>query len=184
MLCYFLKYNKVNQIYAQIYPLFFKSPQSTEQSSLNCRVDSHLLLLLFSGSGLSDSLSPMDCSMPGFPFLHHLLELAQTLVRHHSVSDAIQPSRPRLSPCLLPSIFSCIRVFSNESALRNRWLKHWSFSFSSSPSNEYSGFISFRINWGSLLSKEFSKVFSNTTVQKLQFFSTQPSLWSNSHIHI
>ena len=65
---------------------------------------------------------------------------------------------------LLPSIFPSIRVFSNESALRIRWPKYWSFSFSISPSNESSGLISFRIDWFALL--EFSRVFSNTTLQK------------------
>ena len=84
---------------------------------------------------------------------------------------------------LLPSIFPSIRVFSNESALRIRWPKYWSFSFSISPSNEYSGPISFRwTGWISLQSKGLSRVFSNTTAQKLQFFCAQPSLWSNSHI--
>ena len=85
---------------------------------------------------------------------------------------------------LLPSIFSSIRVFSSESVLRIRWPKYWSFSINISPSNEYSGLISFRMDWLiSLLSKGLSRVFSNTTVQKHQFFSTQLSLQSNSHIH-
>ena len=84
---------------------------------------------------------------------------------------------------LLPSIFPGIRVFSNESALCIRWPKYWSFSFNISPSNEHSGLISIRMNWISLQSKGLSRVFSNTTVQKHQFFSTQLSLWSNSHIH-
>ena len=84
---------------------------------------------------------------------------------------------------LLPSIFPGIRVFSNESALCMRWPKYWSFSFNISPSNEHSGLISIRMNWISLQSKGLSRVFSNTTVQKHQFFSTQLSLWSNSHIH-
>ena len=145
---------------------------------------------------------------------------------------------------LLPSIFPSIRIFSNESVLHIRWPKYWSFSFSISPSNEYSGLISFRIDWSYLLavqgtlksllqhhtskasilrcsaffasggqsigvsastsvlpmntqdwspsewtgwislqSKGLSRGFSNTTVQKHQFFSTQPSSQSNSHIH-
>ena len=84
----------------------------------------------------------------------------------------------------LPSVFPSIRVFSNESALCIRWPKYWSFSFSISPSNEYSGLISFRIDWFvSWQSKGLSRVFSNTTVQKHQFFGAQPSLQSNSHIH-
>ena len=75
---------------------------------------------------------------------------------------------------LLPSVFPSIRVFSNESVLRIRWPKYWSFSFGISPSNEYSGLISFRIDW--LQSKGLSRVFSNTTVLKHQFFSAQLSL--------
>ena len=74
---------------------------------------------------------------------------------------------------LLPSIFPSIRVFSNESVLHIRWPKYWSFSFSISPSNEYSGLISFRMDWFDLESKGFSRVFSNTAVQKHQFFGTQ-----------
>ena len=102
-------------------------------------------------------------------------------------SKSVMPSshlllcRPLL---LLPPIPPSIRVFSNESTLRMRWPKYWSFSFSISPSNEYSGLISFRIDWLDLLqSKGLSGVFSNTTVQKHQFFSPQHSSESNSHIH-
>ena len=80
--------------------------------------------------------------------------------------------------------FPSIRVFSSESALCIRGPKYWRFSLSISPSNEYSGLISFRIDWFDVLvSKGLSRVFSNTTVQKHQFFGAQPSLWSNSHIH-
>ena len=86
---------------------------------------------------------------------------------------------------LLPSIFPSIRVFSNESVLCIRWPKEWSVSFSISPSNEYSGLISCRMDWLDLLAvqERLSRVFSNTTVQKHQFFGAQFSLWSNSHIH-
>ena len=84
---------------------------------------------------------PMNRSMPGLPVHHQLLEFTQTHV--HRVSDAIQPS---LSPLFLPSIFPSIRVFSNESALRIRWPKYWSFSFNISPSNEHPGLISFRMD--------------------------------------
>ena len=89
--------------------------------------------------------------MSGFPVYHQLLELAQTHV--HRVSDAIQPSHPLLfpSPPALSSIFPSIRVFSNQSVLRIRQPKYWSFSFSIRPSNEYSGLISFRIDWFDLL---------------------------------
>ena len=86
---------------------------------------------------------------------------------------------------LLPSFFPGIRVFSNESALRIRWPKYWSFNFSISSSNEHTGLIFFRIDCLiSLQSKGLSRVFSNTTVQNHQFFGTQLSLSSNSYIHI
>ena len=88
--------------------------------------------------------NPMDCSTSGFPVLHHLPEFAQTRV--HWVSDAIQHAilcRPILFP---PSVFPSIRVFSNESALRIKWPKYWSFSFNISPSNEHPGLISFRMD--------------------------------------
>ena len=118
---------------------------------------------------------PMDCSTPGLPIHHQLPEFTQTHVCQ--VSDAIQPSHPLSS--LLPSIFPSIKVFSNESVLRIRWPKYWGFSFSISPSKEYSGLTGLI----SSLSKGLSRVFSSTTVQKHQFFGAQPSLWSNSHIH-
>ena len=105
--------------------------------------------------------------------------ISQSLLRLMS-TELMMPSnhlilcRPRL---FLPPVFPRIRVFSNESALCIRWPKYWSFSFSISLSNKYSGLISFRINWFDLLqSKGFSKIFSSTTVQKHQFFCTQPSL--------
>ena len=84
---------------------------------------------------------------------------------------------------LLPPIPPSIRVFSNESALRMRWTKYWSFSFSISPSNEHPGLISFKMNWLDLLAVQGTGVFSNTTVQKHQFFSAQLPSQSNSHIH-
>ena len=92
---------------------------------------------------------PVDCSTAGFPVHHQLPEPAQTHV--HWASDAIQPSHPLSSPFPPASIFPSIRVFSNESVLRIRWSKYWSFSFSISPSNEYSGLISFRMDWLDLL---------------------------------
>ena len=87
---------------------------------------------------------------------------------------------------LLPSVFPSIRVFCNESALHIRWPKYWRFSFNISSSNQHPGLICFRMDWLDLLaqSKGLSRVFSNTTVQEHQFFSTQLSLWSNCHIHL
>ena len=94
---------------------------------------------------------------------------------HPTISSSVVPS-------LLPSVFPSIRVFSIELAFCIRWSKYWSFSIS--PSNEYSELISFRIVWFDLLAaKGLSRVFSNTTGRKHQFFGAQPSLWSNSHIH-
>ena len=91
----------------------------------------------------------MDCSMPGFPVHYQHPNLAQLM----SIKS-VMPSK-HLILCLplllLPSIFPSIRVFSNESVFRIRWPKFWSFSFNISPSNEYSGLISFRINWFDLL---------------------------------
>ena len=104
---------------------------------------------------------PMDCSTPGF----HV----------HQVSDAIQPSHPLYLLLLLPSIFPSIRVFSSKSFLCIRWPKYWSFSFIISPSNEYSKLIPFKIDWLDLLAVQGTP-FSNTTVQKHQFFCTQLSL--------
>ena len=84
---------------------------------------------------------------------------------------------------LLPSIPPSIRVFSNESTLRMRCPKYWSFSFRIIPSKEIPGLISFRMDWLDLLAVQgLERVFSNTTVQKHQFFGTQPSSQSNSHI--
>ena len=92
---------------------------------------------------------PMNHSTPGLPVHHQLPEFTQTHV--HRVSDAIQPSHPLLSPFPPAPIPPSIRVFSNESTLRMRWPKYWSFSFSISPSSEYSGLISLEIDWVDLL---------------------------------
>ena len=110
------------------------------------------MLLSFSHSVMSSSLRPHDCSIPGFPVLHHLPEFAQTHV--HWVSDAIQASSTIILCCPLsfsPLIFPSIRGFFNESVLHIRWPKYWSSSFSISPSSEYSGLISFRMHWLDLL---------------------------------
>ena len=112
----------------------------------------------------------MDYSIPGFPVLHFLPEFAQ--IHLHWVGDDIYHlilCRPLL---LLPSTFPSIRVFSNELLLFIRWPKYWTFSIS--PLSEYSGLISFRIDWFHLLAVQgISGVFSSTSVQKHQFFSTQ-----------
>ena len=92
---------------------------------------------------------PIDCKTPSFSVHHQFQELTQTHV--HQVSDAIQLSHPLSSPLLLPSIFPNISIFSSDSVLCLRGPNYWSFSFSISPSNEYSGLISFRIDWLDLL---------------------------------
>ena len=124
--------------------------------------------------------NPMDCNTPGFPVHHQLLELTQTHV--HWVGDAIQPSHPLLSPC--PPVFNLSQYpgLSNESVLPIRWPKCWCFSFSISPSSEYSGLISFKIDWldllavqgtlKSLLQHHSSKV---TTLSSSVFFMVQLS---------
>ena len=117
----------------------------------------------------------VDCSTPGLPVHHQLLEFIQTHV--HWVDDAIQPSHPLICHplFLLPSIFPSIRVFSNESALCIRWPKYWSFSFNISPSNEYSGLIFFSMDWLDLLAVH------GTLKSLLQFHSSKASiLWCSA----
>ena len=91
------------------------------------------------------NLRAMDCSMPGFPFHHKFTDLAQTHV--HRVGDAIQPTHPLLSSSPPAFNLSKHQGLSDESVVRIWWPKYWHFSFSISPSNEYSGLISFRIDW-------------------------------------
>ena len=104
---------------------------------------------------------------------------SQSLLKLMSIGSMMPSNHLILCRSLLlpPSIFPSIRVFSNESVLCIRWPKYWSFNFSISPSNEYSGLISFRMDWLDILqSKGLSRVFSNTTVQKHQLFGPQLSL--------
>ena len=111
---------------------------------------------------------------------------SQSSLKLTSIESVMPSSHPILCRplLLLPTIPPSIRVFSNESTLRMRWPKYWSFSFSVSPSNEYPGLISFRMDWLDLLAvKGFSRVVSNTTVQNHQFLCAQLSSQSNSHIH-
>ena len=111
---------------------------------------------------------------------------SQSSLRLTSI-ESMMPSSHLILWCpllLLPPIPPGSRVFSNESTLHMRWPKYWSFSFSIIPSKEIPGLISFRMDFRvSLQSKGLSRVFSNTTVQKHQFFGVQPSSQSNSHIH-
>ena len=98
--------------------------------------------------------------------------------------ESVMPANHLCRPLLLPSIFPSMRIFSSELAFCIRWPKYWRFSFSISPSNEYSGLIFFRIDRFDLLAVQWTlKSLLQHTVGKHQFFGTQPSLWSNSHIH-
>ena len=136
----------------------------------------------FSCSVMSDSLQSNE-----FAACQASLSItnSRSLPRLMSI-ESVMPSNP-LILCrpllLLPSIFLNIRVFSNESALHIRWPKYWNFSFSISPSNEHPGLISFRMDWLGLFAIQgtLKSLFSNTTVQKHQFFGVQPSSQSNSH---
>ena len=126
--------------------------------------------------------NPTNCSTPGLP-VHHQLRSSLRLTSIESVmpSSHLILCRPLL---LLPPVPPSIRVFSNESTLRMRWPKCWSLSFSISPSKEHPGLISFRMDRLDLLAVQgLSRVFSNTTVQKHQFFGTQLSSQSSSYIH-
>ena len=126
--------------------------------------------------------NPMNHSIPGLHVHHQLPEFTQTHV--YRVSDAIQPSHPLSSPS--PPAFNLYQHqgLSNESVLRIRWAKYWSFSFSICPSKQYSGPISFRMDWLGLLAVQGTlKSLLQHQVQKHQFFSTQLSLWLNSLIH-
>ena len=117
--------------------------------------------------------NPMDCITPGCPDPHHLPELAQVHV--HWVDDAIQPSHPLSPISLLALKLPWIRVFSNESTLRIRWPNYWNFNFSISPSKEYSGLISFRIDWFDLLAVQ------ETLKSLLQHHSSKASiLWCSA----
>ena len=112
--------------------------------------------------------------------------ISRSLLKFLSI-ESVMPSNHLTFCCpllLLPLIFPSIRMFSSELALCIRWPEYWNFSFSISPSNEYSGLISLGLaGLISLQSKRLSRVFSSTTVWKQQFFGAQPYLWANSHIH-
>ena len=126
----------------------------------------------FSCSVTSDSLRPHGLQNARLPCHHQF----RSLLKLMSIELVMPSNHLILCHPLLPSIFPSIRVFI-ESVLRIWWPKYWSFSFSISPSNEYSGLISFMIDWLDLLAVQGTlRVLSNTTVQKHQFFSAQLSL--------
>ena len=113
---------------------------------------------------------PMNCSLPGLPVHHQFLEFTQTHI--HRVRDAIQPSHPLSLLLLLPPVPPSITVVSNESTLRMRWPKYWSFSFSIIPSKGHPGLISFGMDWLDLLAVQ------GTLKSLLQHHSSKASaLW-------
>ena len=173
--------NVVNPCAKKKDEMYFVTSQGSHSCALNL---THKYVCCCSFAKLCPTLcNPMVCSMPGFP----ILTISWNLLKFMS-TESMMPSN-HLIFChpllLLPSIFPSIRVFSNELALPIMWLKYWRCSFSISPSNEYSGLISFRIDWFDLLALQGSlkSLLQHPTIQKHQFFDTQPSLWSNSHIH-
>ena len=122
----------------------------------------------------------MDCSTPGFPVLHYLMEF----LREFMSIESVMPTNHLIlcCPLLLPSIFPSIRVFSNEPDLPIRWPKYCSFSISISPSNDYSEFISFRIDWFDLLSVQETlksllqhNISKTSILQQSAFFMVQIS---------
>ena len=152
-------------------PWGHKESNTTEHST-HTREDT-----LYHNSSVQPSVTltlcdPTDCSTPGFPVHHQLLELT----KHMSIESVIPSTHLILChPLLLPpSIFPSNRVFSNESVLCIRWPKYWSFSFSISPSNEYSGLISFRIDLLDLL------VVQGTLKSLLQYHSSKASVLPHS----
>ena len=131
------------------------------------------VLSQFPSEAMYLSVSSVDPATPSQASLS--ITNSRRLLKLMSI-ESLMPSNHLILwwPILLPSIFPSIRVFSKESVLHIRWPKYWSFSIS--PPNEYSGLISFRIDWLDPYSPRNSRVFSSTTVQKHQFFNTQLSL--------
>ena len=160
----------------------FSCPSNTPPQHCMQAMGDHLEIvnnwLLFSPSVVPDSVTPWTAARQA-PLS---FAVSQSLLKFMFIELAMLPDylilhRPLLPPSILPSI----KVFSNELAPHIRWPKYWCFSMS--PSNEYSGLISFGLTGLiSLQSTGLSRVFSNTTIRKHQFFCTQPPLWSNSHI--
>ena len=155
-----------------------ENPQTLETLYTN------LWVSIFSVSSVAQSCpthcDPMAYGTPGLPVYQSLPKLMS--IELVMPSNHLILCRPLL---LLSPNFPSIRVFSNESVLHIRWPKYWSFSFSISPSNEYSGLISFRIGWFDLPAVQGTlKSLLQHHSSKASVFGAQFSLWSNSHIHI
>ena len=183
-------WNYFNKLVGKIYSLYINHVYCIESACgflypfsavLEDRICLYLLLL-FSRSVKSDSATPWTAvSQASLSFT-----VSQSLLKLTSI-ESVMLSYHLILCCpllFLPSVFPSIRVFCNESVLNIRWPKYWSFSFSISPSNEYLGLTAFRIDWFDILAVQgiLKSVLQNHS-QKAQFFGTQPSLWSNSHVH-
>ena len=128
-------YSKVS-----VFESFLKASQISHRNSLTSYYDCYCSV----AQSCLTLCDPMDCSTPGFPVSHQLQSLLKLMFIE---SVMLSNDLVLCHPLLLPSSFLIIRVFSNESALHIRWPTYWSFNFSISPANEYSGLISFRIDW-------------------------------------
>ena len=155
---------------------------STMWNHTSCHSVAQFSSVQFSRSVMSDSLWPHESQHTRLPFLHYLPEFAQLMsVESLMPSSHLILCRPLL---FLPPVPPSIRVFSNESTLRMRWPKYWSFSFSIIPSKETPGLISSRMDWLDLLAVQGTlKSLLQHHSSKHQFFGAQPSSQSNSHIH-
>ena len=151
--------------FSYVYLTLHSEQVYTFQTMYSLKVSVQFSLVAQSCPTLCD---PMNHSTPGLPVHHQLPEFTQTHI--HRVSDAFQPSHPLLLPPIPPSI----RVFSNESTLCMRWPKYWGFALASVlPMNTQDWFPLGWTGWISLQFKGLSRVFSDTTVQKHQFFGAQ-----------
>ena len=131
----------------------------------------HLSCIQFFVNPCYSHSMPVSSVLHYLPNLHKFMSIESVILSNHFI--------------LCQVVFFCIRVFSNESALCIRWPKYWNFTISNSPSNGHSGWFPLGLTGLiSLLSKRLLRVFANTTVLNNQFFSVQPSSWSNSHIHM
>ena len=177
------------EIISNLYKVFQKTEQERNITLIleSDQDNIHRSVSQFSCSVVSNSLQPhglkhdrLPCPSPTPRACSNSCPLSRWC--HPTISSSVNP----FSSCKgfieeMTSIFPSIRVFFSDSVIRIRWPKNWSFSFSISPSNEYSGLISFRwTGWITLQSKGLSRVFVNTTVQKHQLFGIQLSLQSNS----
>ena len=166
----------------------FLGSKITADGDCSCEIDRRLLL----GRKPMTNLSSVQLFSRVWLFVTPWIAARQASL---SITNSLSPLNPMSIESVMPSnhLILCrplippsIRVFFNESTLCMRWPKYWSFSFSISPSNEHPGLISFRMDWSpwiSLQSTGLSRIFSNTIVQNHQFFGTQLSSQSNSHIH-